>query len=120
MKKLSRTVLVSLNEERSKLATGTHRPAGCLADDGGLKTGGKLKACRETLVTQGTETDHAVAARQRCARGGGRGGSGGLSERRGAGTFRGQRKAVRWRETKELQKSGNRMKVLLTLLTFRC
>ena len=39
---------------------------------------------REMLGTQWTETDHAVAARQPCASGGGRG-SGGLSERRGAG-----------------------------------
>ena len=47
------------------------------------------------LATQWTETDHAVAARQPHANGGGRG-SGGLSERRGAGKcqFRGQRKAV--------------------------
>ncbi len=60
------------------------------------------------LAYQGTETDHAVAASQPRASGGGQG-SGGLSERKGAGKcqFRGQRKAVegnvRWRETKDLQ-----------------
>lgn len=45
------------------------------------------------LATLWTETDHAVAARQRRASGGGRG-SGGLLERRGAGKLRAQRKAV--------------------------
>lgn len=44
------------------------------------------------MVTQWTKTNHAVAARQPRASGGGRG-SGGLSERRGSG-FRGQRRAV--------------------------